>query len=172
MWHCQLGHGFQAGTRLNKCAYPGIQAPHCCWGPSSSLTPTCSSQILRPEECMYAVGQVGLMGEQGQLHLSEPLPLCSAKELGSHTSASAFPKTKSSARALAGVLLRSGRPWGDGEGNASPPQLHRVLKAWAVFSTREPWVWKCEPRTRISWIWWLCCMIPRHCFAALPKGPF
>uniref|UniRef100_A0A2I2YE41 hydroxymethylbilane synthase n=1 Tax=Gorilla gorilla gorilla TaxID=9595 RepID=A0A2I2YE41_GORGO len=39
------------------------------------------------------------------------------------------------------------------------------------FSTRGPWAWRSEPRTRTSWIWWVCCTIPRLCFAASLKGP-
>ncbi|KAF6333172.1 hydroxymethylbilane synthase [Rhinolophus ferrumequinum] len=35
----------------------------------------------------------------------------------------------------------------------------------------ELWAWKSEPRTRTSWIWWVCCMILRLCFAALLNGP-
>ncbi|PNI65918.1 HMBS isoform 11 [Pan troglodytes] len=35
----------------------------------------------------------------------------------------------------------------------------------------EPWAWKSEPRTRTSWIWWVCCTILRLCFAASLKGP-
>uniref|UniRef100_A0A8C8YTN6 hydroxymethylbilane synthase n=1 Tax=Prolemur simus TaxID=1328070 RepID=A0A8C8YTN6_PROSS len=48
---------------------------------------------------------------------------------------------------------------------------HLEFKSIAVFSIRGPWVWKSEPRTRTFWIWWVCCMILRLCFAASLKGP-
>ncbi|VCW84043.1 unnamed protein product [Gulo gulo] len=36
---------------------------------------------------------------------------------------------------------------------------------------RGPWAWKSEPRTRTCWIWWVCCMTRRLCFAALLSEP-
>lgn len=36
---------------------------------------------------------------------------------------------------------------------------------------RGLWVWKFEPKTRTSWIWWVCCTILRLYFAALLNDP-
>uniref|UniRef100_A0A3Q2I5D2 hydroxymethylbilane synthase n=1 Tax=Equus caballus TaxID=9796 RepID=A0A3Q2I5D2_HORSE len=46
-----------------------------------------------------------------------------------------------------------------------------TLRNACMLWVRGPWAWKSEPRTRTSWIWWVCCMILRLCFAASLNGP-
>ena len=80
------------------------------------------------------------------------------------------------------LWVRYARPWKPCIG--SPPLVFtQVLSLSSIgwgkigtgilgyFPIRGLWVWKFEPKTRTSWIWWVCCTILRLYFAALLNDP-